>query len=113
MDHLGGQEFIAGIGKASYCRCTSYHNPVPLRFVWHHIMPEACGGSSKSSNLASVCDNCHYGIHAIMSDLKNNNGQLMKFKSFAGTIRHHLAVSGYQQAVAAGTADKIPNEGSL
>jgi len=48
-----------------------------------------------------------------MSDLKNNNGQLMKFKSFAGTIRHHLAVSGYQQAVAAGTADKIPNEGSL
>jgi hypothetical protein len=110
---LAAHEFYSVVGKATSCRCSAEHNPVPLRFVWHHILPEACGGGSTSDNLVNVCDNCHFGIHALMSDMKNNNGTLVKFKRFAGTMRHHLAIAGYQRAVAAGTVDKIPNEGSV
>jgi len=53
-----------------------------------------------------VCDNCHYTIHILMWNMANNvlnpphinRGQL------------DYAMRGYQEARAAGVADRIPKE---
>jgi hypothetical protein len=111
-DHLGGQEFIAGIGRAATCTCYKKHTPGALRFVWHHILPAACGGKPTVDNLVEVCDNCHYAIHALLYDLKVNNGKFVRYVKFAKTSRGKYATMGWLAAVALGTQDKIPSEGS-
>jgi HNH endonuclease len=105
-------ERLAGVGTAQYCACSTHHEPTPLRYVWHHILPVACGGTTITANLVSVCDSCHYGIHVLLTQLKKNGGSLhVPYSRFRPTVRYHYAVQGYQAAVAAGTVDKIPNEG--
>lgn len=101
---------LPGVGKATHCQITVDHQPTPLRFIWHHILPQAAGGKSVVDNLAQLCDNCHYATHALLYELKTT-----------GTItpnpandleREALARQGYEAAVAAGTVDHIPDEGS-
>lgn len=108
---MAGSEYIRGAGRALYCQCADYHTPVPLRFVWHHILPKVCGGRSVKANLLSCCDSCHYAIHLMMGDLKHHNGDLVVYKRFSGTNRARWAYEGYRLAVAAGVVDKIPDQG--
>lgn len=101
---------VAGRGKASYCQVADYHQPVPIRFVWHHILPLACGGRSTNDNLVQCCDSCHFAIHRLMSDLLAGNGSFVEFKRFANSTRAIWALTGYKLAVAAGTQANLPRE---
>lgn len=104
--------FLSGFGTASKCEVVKDHNPKPLRFVWHHILPQACGGQTFAANLVQTCDNCHYGIHVILHDMKVNNGGIDESRShLVNTPRWQVANKGYQGAVETGTVSKIPNEG--
>jgi len=98
-------------GAGPKCVISTYHRPAPLRYVLHHILPRACGGKTEPSNLASLCDTCHYAVHALLHQLKVNG----KVSPNPGNNRKRvaLALEGYQRAVSAGTVDKIPNEGYL
>jgi hypothetical protein len=102
--------FLAGRGKAFYCQAADYHAPVPIRFVWHHILPLSCGGRSTEDNLVQVCDSCHYAIHRLMVDLLNNAGIFVELKRFARGNRANWALAGYKAAVAAGTQANLPRE---
>jgi hypothetical protein len=103
---MGAREFLPEVGKASSCAVAKYHAPRVLRFVWHHIQPEGCGGASTAANLIPVCDSCHYSIHILLWQVANggvtaerpNRGQLL------------VAERGYALCVAAGTAGRIPKE---
>ena len=92
--------------KPTSCMITTAHNPVPLRFVLHHIQPKEAGGPTTDANLANVCDSCHYSTHRVMYALAK--GQPVP-KTHRNIIK--LARRGYDACVAAGTVDKIPNEG--
>jgi len=83
------------------------HRPQPLRYVIHHVLPQVCGGKTTPDNTVGLCDSCHYSVHALLYQLKQ--GQ----KLTRGTRQQKaLAVKGYNAAVAAGTVDKIPDEGA-
>lgn len=110
---LFASQFLASVGRATSCACVGDHRPAPLRYVWHHILPEVCGGKSSKDNLVSVCDNCHYGIHAMLYDLKLHGPPLRTYGRFAGTKRAQIALEGYAAAAQAGVVDKIPSEGSI
>lgn len=110
MDYAGGVNYLAGIGRAIECSLYRSHNPSPLRFVWHHILPVSCGGTTIASNLVQVCDNCHYGIHELLWDLKVNNGVFVMYKTLANTPRGRYAIQGYLAASAMGTLDQIPRQ---
>lgn len=100
-------EFVADLGRAVSCQGYGTHRPVPLRFVWHHILPQVCGGKTVAANLASLCDSCHYSIHILLWQMAN------KVPLSKGTkAQLAFAKQGYDAAVAAGTADKIPKEAS-
>lgn len=103
--------YLPVVGKATSCAMSSAHNPVPLRFVWHHILPQVCGGQTIATNLVSVCDSCHYAIHRLLWDLKTHEGVFTVPKSVRNRHRAAYAYMGYDAAKAAGTVDKIPNEG--
>lgn len=107
-----GSEYLRGVGRAIGCQCVGVHTPQPLRFVWHHILPKACGGRTTKTNLLSCCDSCHYAIHLMMGDLKHNDGNMVLYKRFNGTNRANWAREGYQRAVDAGTVSKIPDQGA-
>lgn len=77
-----------------------------LRFVWHHILPQVCGGKSRTDNLAELCDNCHYSVHKIMWDLANGK----PVPTGADEGQTELAERGYTLAVQAGTQHMIPKE---
>ena len=82
--------FLPGVGKAGRCQLSRQAGPhPPVRFIWHHILPQACGGKSERANLAELCDNCHMSIHAVLWWLAHPD----------------------TAAQAAGTAGKIPKEG--
>lgn len=105
---MPGHVELPGAGKATRCEAYGSHRPQPLRFVWHHVLPEACGGKAEPGNLAQVCDSCHYSIHILLWLLAR--GGLGD-----GTIRgtkgqRAIAQAGYDKAVAAGSAGKIPKE---
>jgi hypothetical protein len=102
------REFIEGVGHATACQLGKQgRSHTALRFVWHHVLPQACGGKTEAANLASVCDNCHYSVHILMWYLANGGIPA----AVKGTrAQRALADSGYQQAAAAGTAGKIPKE---
>jgi hypothetical protein len=97
-----------GIGEAANCQVNATHDPVPLRYVWHHILPQGAGGKTEPDNLASLCDTCHYAVHALLSGLAKN-GQLDDNPDYHPD-RVALAQQGYDAAVAKGTVDKIPHE---
>jgi hypothetical protein len=104
---MTGHVELEGIGKATTCELYKAHRPIPLRFVWHHVLPETCGGLTQTGNLASLCDSCHYSVHILLYQLAHPDpAHVVK-----GTkTQQALAQKGYDQAVAAGTADKIPKE---
>ena len=114
---------LPGIGKPTSCVIARYHRPKPLRFVLHHVLPQVCGGQSVAENLVSLCDNDHYAVHALMTWLLHTYGPVNASGSSAfdlaaslpaGTrAQRGLAVRGYLEAVAAGTAGKLPNEGTI
>lgn len=108
---LEASEYLPEVGKAMSCSISANHTPAPLRFIWHHILPKSCGGTTVAANLASLCDNCHYAIHALMYELKANGKITPSRKN--GKLRMQYAQQGYDQAVAAGTVAHIPNEGSV
>ncbi len=88
--------------------------PAPMRYVWHHVLPQrlpqTCGGLTVAANLVELCDNCHFGVHALLYQMKING--VVTPSPINNKARVALAARGYQAAVAAGTVDKIPNEGS-
>ena len=104
--------FLPRMGTARECVISTAHNPIPLRFVWHHIMPKACGGKTTKSNLVSLCDSCHYAIHALLWDLKTHEGLFTIASPVRNRHRMAFAYLGYDAAKAAGTLDKITNEGT-
>ena len=102
--------FIKGIGHASECAVSKAHRPAPMRFVWHHILPQACGGLSVTTNLVALCDNCHYAVHVLLYQLKINGA--VTASPVNNRARVVIALQGYRAAQAAGVIDKIPNEGA-
>jgi len=99
----------AAVGKAASCqaypRSLLFRSHKPSRFVWHHVLPQVCGGLTEPANLVSLCDNCHYAAHYWLYQLACG-GTLPRFK----TAVMRFALQGYERAVAAGTAGKIPRE---
>jgi len=97
-----------GIGQATNCQIDLQHNPPPIRYVWHHICPQACGGKTEQSNLVSLCDTCHYGIHYLTRLAAENDGEIP-----AGYPADWVTIAqlGYEQAKKNGKLDKIPHEG--
>ena len=109
---IDGTPYLEGFGMAPRCQASMHHTPVPLRYVWHHIQPRVCGGPTTAANLVSVCDCCHYSIHALLWATKVGGGTISgPLSRLADTRRGQLAARGYAAAVAAGTVDQIPNEG--
>jgi HNH endonuclease len=98
---------IPGIGKAARCTASRSHNPVPLRFVWHHIQPQEAGGATVPANLAELCDSCHYSIHRLMW----NMARQLPLGPVPRAAQLAYAQQGYFACVAAGTAGQIPDEG--
>jgi hypothetical protein len=99
--------YLPGFGKAAQCDATQRHVPTPVRFVWHHIQPQEAGGATVQANLIQVCDNCHYSIHRLMFNIANGlDLGLVPRQSILSVAR-----IGYTRCQAAGTVDKIPNEG--
>jgi hypothetical protein len=99
---------LAGVGKAAGCQLAKAAGPHPARrWVWHHILPQACGGRTVKANLASLCDSCHYAVHSLMWELAwgITPGPAYTPEQMA------LARQGYQAAVDAGTVAKMPKEG--
>ena len=95
------------MGPANRCVIARYHRPKPLRYVWHHVLPEACGGKTEPDNLASLCDSCHYSVHIILWNLASG----IPAGNQGGTkAQLALARRGFTEAVLAGTAHKIPKE---
>ncbi len=97
--------------KPPGCQVRGRHSPKPLRYVWHHILPRTCGGQTVPSNLANLCDGCHYAVHLLLSELKRTG--LIGPRRGNHQDRVALAQRGYDLARAAGTVAAIPNEGSL
>ena len=91
---------------ATLCVVSKAHNPVPLRFVWHHVQPLEAGGPDVMANQVELCDSCHYSIHRLM-------WLMAKGEALPKVMKNQLAIAtrGYQACVAAGTVGKIPNEG--
>lgn len=98
---------LKGVGKATSCQLGNQSTDhTALRFVWHHILPQVCGGKTEKANLASLCDNCHYAVHAALWALAH--GGLDDLKPTDGQLK--LAQQGFQAAQAASTTAKIPHE---
>lgn len=106
--HMDSHEFLPGIGSATQCAAAKSHYPRPLRFVWHHILPQICGGQSVPANLAPVCDSCHYTVHILLYSLAH--GAVLKVGAQA---QRQLAQQGYDAALAAGTVALIPKESNV
>lgn len=52
--------------KTGACKNAVAHSPGYGRTVWHHILPQMWGGSDDPTNLAELCDNCHYFGHVVL-----------------------------------------------
>ena len=98
-----------GVGQAGGCQVEIEHQPQALRFVWHHICPQACGGKTEPDNLASLCDNCHYAVHVLLAELKAT-GTIALTDPPKNPDRIALAQKGYDEALRLGTVNRIPEE---
>lgn len=98
---------IPGLGKATRCTASGSHNPVPLRFVWHHVQPVEAGGQTVPGNLIEICDSCHYSIHRLLWNL----AQGLPLGPVPRAAQLGYAKQGLAACVAAGTVTQIPNEG--
>ena len=104
-----GKRSHPAVGDADHCaavRIRIFTSHKPARFVWHHIQPQATGGQTTAENLVSLCDNCHYAVHAVLWALAKG------LPVPAGMSRAVLSYArqGFDAATEAGTADKIPHE---
>lgn len=99
-----GSEHLAGVGVADRCDAARYHSPVPLRFVWHLILPADCGGTLDTANLVPLCDNCRASVLLMLAQI--THGGLRVNRPNAGQLA--LARRGYILATTAGTLAKIP-----
>ena len=104
MSHEALLEY--GGTKADHCSIAVQHRPTPMRYVWHHVLPQACGGKTEAANLVQVCDGCHYSIHVLMWELANHQ----PVPNRCNRAQLGYAMTGYQEADAAGTANLIPKE---
>jgi len=95
------------IGTADHYQISRRHIPQPLRFVWHHIQPHEAGGATTAENLAQLCDSCHYSTHRLLWHLAR--GEPLGIVPRRAQLE--LARQGYAACQAAGTVDRIPNEG--
>lgn len=111
---------VPGKGRATLCEVTpvASHRPIPLRFVWHHCQPESAGGATDDTNLIQVCDSCHYSTHRILYALALKYLGKPLTTAQEGYITNPprksmltFAQRGLDACIAAGTVDKIPNEG--
>ena len=102
--------YLPMVGRASKCAVSDSHRPAPMRYVWHHVLPKTCGGRSTAVNLVALCDNCHFSVHVLLYQMKIKG--MITPSPINNRARIKLAIQGYRAAVAAGTVDKIPNEGS-
>ena len=97
--------------KATQCDLCGLreHRPLPFRFVWHHILPQVCGGLSKDDNLVQTCDTGHYNTHILMWLMANGrDAEASKLHATRGQRVH--AARGITLAAAAGTLLKMPKE---
>lgn len=102
-----GETHLPKVGRADRCQASRVaFTHRPARFVWHHILPQACGGQTEPVNLATLCDNCHYAVHAALWALAHGEKPDTRF----GRAVRKLAQQGYDAAVAAGTEGKIPHQ---
>lgn len=93
--------------KAEKCQAgDQLRHHTALRFVWHHILPQVCGGKTETANLAELCDNCHYAVHELMWNMAHG----APIPKAATDAQFGLAREGFDLAVAAGTVSKIPRE---
>jgi hypothetical protein len=98
------------VGKAVRCQLSATTGSHPARrFVWHHILPQACGGKTEPANLASLCDNDHYAVHDLMWRLAQGAAPAGIPKPWT-RAQLALALQGYRAAVAAGTVSRMPKE---
>jgi hypothetical protein len=104
---------LGSFGRATTCTCIKRHSPTPLRYVWHHILPQVCGGKTEASNLVSLCDTAHYAIHALLYAHRLYGPTLPPAFRKANRRHRKIAAAGYAAAVAAGTVDLIPIESAL
>ena len=105
---MAGLTELPGVGKATHCQLSVQWGPHPARrYVWHHILPQACGGLTTPANLAQLCDSCHYAVHDLMWLMANGTPRPAPPRTAA---QLKLAKRGYDEAVAAGTAGKMPKE---
>lgn len=107
---MTSEETLPGVGQATKCLALSTisHRPMPLRFVWHHILPQVCGGKTEPGNLVELCDSCHYTVHILLYSLAQ--GKKLK----VGTIaQKKFANQGYEAALSAGTEHLIPKESDV
>ena len=98
---------LPGVGRATTCQASGSHDPVPLRFVWHHVQPHEAGGATEPANLVQVCDSCHYSVHRLLWHL----ARLTDPGFVPRRAQLDLARRGYAACQAAGTVAQIPNEG--
>lgn len=61
---------------AGGCDLSLWHNPKPIRHVWHHVVPKAWGGSDGEK--VSICDTHHYSVHAAINLLRTFDGDVPK-----------------------------------
>ena len=93
--------------RATKCVVSVSHSPRPLRFVWHHVQPHEAGGPTTPANLIEVCDSCHYTIHRLLWQLARG----LPVQKAPRAAQLAYARRGLAACEAAGTVDKIPNEG--
>lgn len=99
--------YLPGVGAASKCEASGSHRPEPLRFVWHHIQPHEAGGPTIRSNLAELCDSCHYSVHRLLYHLARD----LPLGPVPRQAQLELAREGLMRCHVAGTVGQIPNEG--
>lgn len=106
--HMEAFESLPGVPPATSCEGSPVHEPTPLRFVLHHILPQICGGKTVAANLAGLCDSCHYSVHILLYSIAQGAAPTVGTSEQLG-----LAEQGYEAAVAAGTVARIPKESDV
>jgi hypothetical protein len=100
-------EVVALLGKPpNFCYLTKNHTPVIPRVIWHHQVPQACGGKTNLTNCIPICDNHHFRLHSGMWSKANSLALPYRFTE----LELKSIDFGVQGAIALGTLDKMPKE---